>query len=141
MNRNIGFERCDKFDVGRDPRAMSTAELEQLGHARVAPLRALRLKCLDCCNGSAQEVRLCTAVDCPSCPFRMGKNPWRAPLGAEAHAQRAATMNRNRASALTAPEKTQAQIEASASDGVRVPNDTAVDFSLTEMGDKEGDAS
>ena len=141
MNRNIGFERCDKFDVGRDPRAMSTAELEQLGHARVAPLRALRLKCLDCCNGSAQEVRLCTAIDCHSWPFRMGKNPWRAPLGAEAHAQRAATMNRNRASALTAPEKTQARIEASASDGVRVPNHTAVDFSLTEMNDEEGGAS
>jgi len=141
MNRNIALERRDGFDVGRDPRDMSAGDLEQLGHARVSPLRALRLNCLDCCNGSAQEVRLCTAVDCPSWPFRMGKNPWRAPLGAEAHAQRAATMNRNRASALTAPEKTQAQIEASASDGVRVPNDTAVDFSLTEMGDKEGDAS
>ena len=141
MNRNIALERRDGFDVGRDPRDMSAGDLEQLGHARVSPLRALCLNCLDCCNGSAQEVRLCTAVDCPSWPFRMGKNPWRAPLGAEAHAQRAATMNRNRASALTAPEKTQAQIEASASDGVRVPNDTAVDFSLTEMGDKEGDAS
>jgi len=140
-NHHIGPERHDGFDVGRDPRAMSTAELEQLGHARVSPLRARRLKCLDCCNDSAQEVRLCTAIDCPSWPFRMGKNPWRAPLGAEAHAQRAATMNRNRASAVTAPEKTQAQIEASASDGVRVPNHTAVDFSLTEMNDAKGGAS
>ena len=120
---------------------MSAAELEQLGPARVSPLRARRLKCLDCCNGSAQEVRLCTAINCPSWPFRMGKNPWRAPLGAEAHAQRAATMNRNRASALTATEKTQTQIEASASDGVRVPNHTAVDFSLTEMNDEEGGTS
>lgn len=75
MNCNIGLELRDGFDVGRDPRRMSTGELEQLGHARVSPLRALRLKCLDCCNGSTQEVRLCTAVDCPSWPFRMGGNP------------------------------------------------------------------
>ena len=51
-NRHIGLERRDGFDVGRDPRCMSTDELEQLGHARVSPQRALRLKCLDCCNGS-----------------------------------------------------------------------------------------
>ena len=38
-NRHIGLERRDGFDVGRDPRAMSTDDLEQLGHARVSPLR------------------------------------------------------------------------------------------------------
>ena len=69
---------------------MSVDELEQLGHARVSPLRALRLKCLDCCNGSAREVRLCTAVDCPNWPFRMGKNPWRRPLTGEERAERQA---------------------------------------------------
>ena len=112
QHRHIGLERQDGYDVGRDPRTMSACDLERLGHARVSPLRAVRLKCLDCCNGSAREVRLCTAVDCPSWPFRMGKNPWRAPLGAEAHAQRAATMNRNRASGFTAPDNTQAEIDA-----------------------------
>jgi hypothetical protein len=75
----VGIESRDGADVGRDPRKMSQDELLQMGHARVSPMRALRLKCLDCCNGSGQEVRLCTAVDCPSWPFRMGKNPWRAP--------------------------------------------------------------
>ncbi len=138
MNRHIGFEPCDGFDVGRDPRGMSADELQKLGHARVSPLRALRLKCLDCCNGSAQEVRLCTAVDCPNWPFRMGRSPWRVPLGAEAHAQRAATMNRNRASGFTAPDKTQAEIDASPSEGVRVPGDAPVDSSLTETGDDTG---
>ena len=44
MNRHIGLERCDGFDVGRDPHSMSTDELKQLGHARVSPLHALRLK-------------------------------------------------------------------------------------------------
>ena len=140
-NRQIGLERRDGVDVGRDPRAMSADDLEQLGHARVSPLKALRLNCLDCCNGSAQEVRLCTAVDCPSWPFRMGKNPWRPPLSAEARAQRAATMSRNRASALTVPDKTQAQIDTSPSDGVRVPSDMADNLSPTEKDDSEGGAS
>ncbi|WP_238547854.1 hypothetical protein [Meridianimarinicoccus roseus] len=90
QHRHIGLERLDGEDIGRDPRTMSAHELEFLGHARVSPLRALRLKCLDCCNGSAKEVRLCTAVDCPSWPFRMGKNPWRRPLGGEERAKRQA---------------------------------------------------
>ena len=141
MNQNIGFERCDKFDVGRDPRAMSTAELEQLGHARVAPLRALRLKCLDCCNGSAQEVRLCTAVDCPSWPFRMGKNPWRRKLDQEERAALRARLARDGASEPTAAQKTGDEIGISRSDGVTVPNHTTVDFSLTKMDDAKGGAS
>ena len=141
MNRHIGLERCDGFDVGRDPRTLSADELEQLGHARVSPLRALRLKCLDCCNGSAREVRLCTAVDCPSWPFRMGKNPWRAPLGAEVRTQRAATMTRNRASALSKPDKTQAQIDASGLDGGSVPEGALAGFPPTLNSDDRGGAS
>ena len=137
-NRHFGLERRDGYDVGRDPRAMSADELEQSGHARVSPLRALRLKCLDCCNDSAQEGRLCTAVDCPSWPFRMCKNPWRAPLSAEEHAQRADRMRRNRVSTSTTSEKTQVEIGASASDGVRVPDESVVDFSPTEMDEEEG---
>jgi hypothetical protein len=89
-HRHIGLESQDGYDVGRDPRTMSMEDLEQLGHARVSPLCALRLKCLDCCNGSAREVRLCTAVDCPSWPFRMGKNPWRRPLTGEERVERQA---------------------------------------------------
>ena len=139
-NRHIGLEHRDGVDVGRDPRVMSADDLEQLGHARVSPLRALRLKCLDCCNDSAQEVRLCTAVDCPSWPFRMGKNPWSAPAsdakrehGRRLGLERAA----NRAGAFYDKEGN----DASPSDGVRVPSDMADDFSPTEMDDEEGDAS
>jgi hypothetical protein len=90
QHRHIGLERQDGNDVGRDPRAMTTEDLERLGHTRLSPLRAPRLKCLDCCNGSAQEVRLCTGVDCPSWPFRMGRNPWRRPLTGEERAERQA---------------------------------------------------
>lgn len=140
-NRHIGLERHDGFDVGRDPRDMSTDELEQLGHARVSPLRALRLNCLDCCNGSAQEVRLCTAVDCPNWPFRMGKNQWRRKLDQEERAALRARLAPGSASAPPAAQKTGSEIDASASDGVRVPNDVADEFSPTEMDDNEGDAS
>ena len=140
-NRHFGLERRDGYDVGRDPRAMSADELEQSGHARVSSLRALRLKCLDCCNDSAQEVRLCTAVDCPSWPFRMGKNPWRRKPGQEERAALRARLAPKDASAPTAAQKTGNEIDASASDGVRVPNDVADDFSPTEMDDDQGDAS
>ncbi|MFY9211881.1 MAG: hypothetical protein WAO69_12190 [Aestuariivita sp.] len=141
LHRQIGLEQRGGDDVGRDPRCMRTDELEQLGHARVSPLRALRLKCLDCCNESAQEVRLCTAVDCASWPFRMGKNPWLSPLSAEARAQRADLMRRNRVSALTTPDKTQVQIDASDFDGRGVPNGTAVDLLPTKRRVAGGGAS
>jgi hypothetical protein len=63
--------------VGRDPRTMATDELLQLGHKPMSPMRAIRLRCLDCCAQQPDEVRKCTAVRCPSWPFRMSKNPWR----------------------------------------------------------------
>lgn len=45
------------------------------------PLKAIRLKCLDCCCGSAHEVKLCTVEKCSLFPFRLGKNPNRAGIG------------------------------------------------------------
>ena len=65
--------------IGRDPRKMSNAELTALGHKPCSPLAALRARCVDCCADFHSEVRKCVAVDCPAWPFRMGKNPWRAP--------------------------------------------------------------
>ena len=62
---------------GRDPRTMSRDELTEMGHKPMSPLRALRLSCLDCCAGSAQEVAMCMSLRCPSWPFRMGTNPHR----------------------------------------------------------------
>ena len=41
------------------------------------PLKAIRARCLDCCCYQPSEVRKCTAVECPSWPFRMGTNPFR----------------------------------------------------------------
>lgn len=46
----------------------------------MTPMKAIRAKCMDCCCGQTQEVRLCQAQDRPLYPFRFGKNPNRAGL-------------------------------------------------------------
>jgi len=38
-------------------------------------IKAIRYKCLDCCCGSASEVKQCDIKDCPLHPFRMGRYP------------------------------------------------------------------
>ncbi len=43
----------------------------------MTPLKAIREKCVDCCCGSANEVKLCTAEDCPLYAYRLGKDPAR----------------------------------------------------------------
>lgn len=43
-----------------------------------SPVKAIREKCLDCCCGSANEVKLCPSEKCALHPFRFGKNPYRA---------------------------------------------------------------
>lgn len=44
---------------------------------RISPLKAIRQKCLDCCCGSSNEVKLCTATACALYPFREGHNPYK----------------------------------------------------------------
>ena len=39
------------------------------------PMKAIRSKCLDCSNGSYNEVRYCPVTDCPLYIFRFGKRP------------------------------------------------------------------
>lgn len=140
MNRNTGLERNDGFDFGRDPRHMSTHELEQPGHARVSPLRALRLRCLDCCNDPAQEVRLGTAVDCSSWPFGMGRNPWSGPIS-DARREHGRRLGLERAANRAGPFPEMAEIDASPSDGVRVPSGKLANPSPTGMDEDEGGAS
>lgn len=66
----------DGHPVGRDPREMTIAELEALGHVKRPILAAIRAKCLDCCCGQPSEVRKCTAVGCLLWPYRMNDNPF-----------------------------------------------------------------
>ena len=62
--------------IGKHPDEVPLPILSRY-HGEKNPLKALRARCLDCCCGSASEVRKCTAVACPSWPFRMGVNPFR----------------------------------------------------------------
>jgi hypothetical protein len=75
--KRAGYEPDGKYYVGRDPRTMSPDELRALGHATMSPMQAIRLKCLECCGQSSDEVRKCVAIACPNWPMRMGKSPWR----------------------------------------------------------------
>lgn len=72
------LEEIDGWYVGRDPRQLNREELLAAGHKPMSPMQAIRARCLDCCADQPSEVRKCTAVKCPSWPFRMGVNPWRA---------------------------------------------------------------
>lgn len=47
----------------------------------VTPLKAIRLKCLDCSNNQRKEVRLCSVENCSLYPYRLGKNPRRSQIG------------------------------------------------------------
>jgi hypothetical protein len=85
--------------------------LEAAGFESMTPMAAIRAKCLDCCAGSAQEVRYCVATSCPSWPYRMGSNPFRAPLSEESRASRAITLAKARA-ARPNPVKIQGSDEA-----------------------------
>lgn len=39
------------------------------------PLKAIRLKCLECSAGSSNEVENCVMPDCTLYPYRFGKRP------------------------------------------------------------------
>ena len=46
----------------------------------MTPLKAIRLRCLDCCGYQVKEVRMCPCKDCALWPFRFGRNPNRTGL-------------------------------------------------------------
>lgn len=74
----IGLETEAGLAVGRDPREMTRAELESLGHGKQPLRKVIRARCLDCCCEQPSEVRKCTATRCANWPYRMGSDPWRA---------------------------------------------------------------
>lgn len=52
-----------------------------MSKTELAPLKAIRRKCLDCSNGSRNEVRKCLDHDCSLFPYRFGHNPSRSGIG------------------------------------------------------------
>jgi hypothetical protein len=39
----------------------------------LTPLKAIRIKCLECCCDSSHEVKNCHITDCPLWPYRLGR--------------------------------------------------------------------
>jgi hypothetical protein len=97
MEQNILLEiSASKSDdgelVGRLP-ADVPLEFLSLAFSAQNPVKAIRARCEDCCCGDKSEVRKCVSVDCPSWPFRMGKNPFRKrPVLTEAEKMRRAEL-------------------------------------------------
>lgn len=48
--------------------------------SQLTPLQAVRAECLSCCNGSANEVRLCPVKRCALWPLRFGRRGPDAPV-------------------------------------------------------------
>lgn len=42
---------------------------------KTTPIKAIKAKCIDCCCGVLNEVKLCPCEDCSLYPFRLGHNP------------------------------------------------------------------
>jgi len=63
--------------VGKHPAEVPSKILARY-YREQNPVKAIRTRCLDCCCGNASEVRKCVSIECPSWPFRMGVNPFRA---------------------------------------------------------------
>ena len=117
--RQAGYEPSgvDDWLTGRDPRKMAPAELRAMGHEPMSPMEAIRARCLDCCAGSSDEVRKCTAMACPSWPFRTAKNPWREISEGRREAGR-------RMAALRLGQSLEPKSDLSASDETGVPATT-----------------
>ena len=49
---------------------------KEAGHEPMSPMKAIRLKCLDCSVYQINEVRLCEATGCALWPFRAGRHPY-----------------------------------------------------------------
>lgn len=44
---------------------------------KLTPMKAIRAKCIDCCCGQINEIRLCPITECPLHFYRFGKDPTR----------------------------------------------------------------
>lgn len=41
----------------------------------LTPVKAIRAKCIECCNGQKKEIALCRIEKCSLHPYRMGHRP------------------------------------------------------------------
>ena len=113
-----GVEGLDAL-IGRDPRQMTVAELNGIGHEKTPLLRVIRTNCVECVGGSEAEVRRCRISWCPFWPYRMASNPFAAP---KTEAQLAAFRNRH----ATVPEAR--SLKAEIPEGVEPPDGASARF-------------
>jgi hypothetical protein len=82
--------------IGKDPRQLTLAELQGLGHEKQPLLKVIRTNCVECAGGSEAEVRRCRMHHCPFWPYRMGTNPFhKQALTEEQRAARRGAFNRH----------------------------------------------
>ena len=62
--------------IGKNPLTIDDNLLKEARHSKTSLAKVIRKRCLDCSGFSPGEVRKCVATDCPSWPYRMGKNPF-----------------------------------------------------------------
>jgi hypothetical protein len=163
----VSFEIRDVVHADRDPREMSSEALgqAQLRHFPPVPIRAretgrqiaalgldrelppndpdeglLPGKSIGQGSRDAADHNIPFAFDYAPWPFRLGKSPWRSPLSAEARAERAEQMRRNRISVSSDPDKTLGEKGTHGFDGSVVPSDPSDDFSQIILGSNPEDA-
>lgn len=44
-------------------------------YKKISPMKAIRLKCIDCCGGILIEVKACSSLKCPLWKYRLGLHP------------------------------------------------------------------
>lgn len=70
----VGVEsKADRSEIATRIAGKSKSRASLLGIPK--PLRAIRLKCLDCCCGQIVEIRECVVTSCALYPYRMGCYP------------------------------------------------------------------
>ena len=72
--RTLSEEQKQKMREGKE-RAILEKKNNPNAEVRRTPMKAIRAKCLDCCCGSSNEVKLCTVKRCPLYKYRFGKRP------------------------------------------------------------------
>ena len=96
MAQPLRTKHPDGGNMGADPRELTQADLEAGGLTKQSRGDAIRAKCIDCCGGNSEEVRRCSMLDCSLWPFRMGSDPWRAPMSEERRAEMAERLAKHR---------------------------------------------
>ena len=77
LNDNKMFVLDRKTLASKPIENITPDEWSAIGHAKRPSLKVIRHRCIDCCAGSYGEVKKCEAIECPSWPYRTGKNPFR----------------------------------------------------------------